>query len=329
MSPSFPAPPRSATVFSRQLGANALALAVVPRRGGRLLLQASVLGSQGKGVAGLSVSFAVQGVTNAATPCGPGCYRTTLDTSGQPSSVQLEVRGRPATRWRVALPAAWPPRDASALVAGASNAWRSLRSLSFLDRLTSGTRQSTTSTWRIQAPDRVAYQVKNGWAAIIVGERRWDRPPSGGHWVSSPQPRLTQPRPPWVSVTNAHLLGVRHRAGPARLAGLVLRPGNAWMVRGHARPPHQAHARAVDGRNGALHARQLQLVQRNACNRPSALSRLRRHCTEMELRPHWHERPEARTLDRTWDSAKRHEHDQADHPPFSTTHHIDAGCARG
>jgi hypothetical protein len=126
MSPSFPAPPRSATVFSRQLGANALALAVVPRRGGRLLLQASVLGSQGKGVAGLSVSFAVQGVTNAATPCGPGCYRTTLDTSGQPSSVQLEVRGRPATRWRVALPAAWPPRDASALVAGASNAWRSL-----------------------------------------------------------------------------------------------------------------------------------------------------------------------------------------------------------
>jgi hypothetical protein len=207
MSPSFPAPPRSATVFSRQLGANALALAVVPRRGGRLLLQASVLGSQGKGVAGLSVSFAVQGVTNAATPCGPGCYRTTLDTSGQPSSVQLEVRGRPATRWRVALPAAWPPRDASALVAGASNAWRSLRSLSFLDRLTSGTRQSTTSTWRIQAPDRVAYQVKNGWAAIIVGERRWDRPPSGGHWVSSPQPRLTQPRPPWVSVTNAHLLG--------------------------------------------------------------------------------------------------------------------------
>jgi len=122
LSPTFPAPPSGATVFSRQLGAKALALAVVPRRGGRLLLQASVLGPQGKGVAGLSVSFAVQGVTNAATPCGPGCYRTTLGTSGRPPSVQLEVRGRAAARWRVALPAAWPARDAGALVAEATNA---------------------------------------------------------------------------------------------------------------------------------------------------------------------------------------------------------------
>lgn len=59
----------------------------------------------------------------------------------------------------------------------------------------------------MQTPDRVAYQVVGGWAAVIVGGRRWDRAPGDARWVSSPQTRLTQPRPPWVSVKDAHLLG--------------------------------------------------------------------------------------------------------------------------
>jgi len=28
---------------------------------------------------------------------------------------------------------------------------------------------STTSSWRVEAPDRVAYQVQGGWAGIVVG----------------------------------------------------------------------------------------------------------------------------------------------------------------
>jgi hypothetical protein len=207
VSAGFPAPPSGAVVFSRQLGASALALALVPNSGGRVLLQASVLGPQGKGVAGLRVAFALQGKTAAARPCGPGCYRATAATSGRPPRVELEVGGRLAAHWRVALPDAWPPPDASALIASASKVWRSLRSLSFSETLASGPRQSTSSTWRIQRPDRVAYQVKGGWASVIVGERRWDRSPSDGRWVSSAQTRLTQPRPPWVSVRDAHLLG--------------------------------------------------------------------------------------------------------------------------
>jgi hypothetical protein len=63
-----------------------------------------------------------------------------------------------------------------------------------------------TSTWRVQAPDRVAYHVRGGWAGIIVGGRRWDRGP-GGAWTPSPQTPVTQPVPPWVSVADAHLLG--------------------------------------------------------------------------------------------------------------------------
>ncbi len=193
----FPAPPHGAVVFSRQMGGDGLALGVVPQRG-RVLAQVSVVGPQGNGVSGLDVH--VNGA--AAAACGAGCYRTTL--SGTPASVDVRVR---STTWRVALPAAWPPRDASALLERAGRAWRSLRSLSFHERLASDSVHSTTSSWRVEAPDRVAYQVQGGWAGIVVGARRWDRSPAGSRWKPSPQSRLTQPVPGWVRVTDAHVLG--------------------------------------------------------------------------------------------------------------------------
>lgn len=202
----FPAPPSGAVVFSRELGSDALALGVVPQRG-RLVLQASVLGPQGSGVSGLAASFTVQGARKSATPCGPGCYRATLAASGRPSSVTLELRGGRAARWRVALPESWPPTDASALLARAGRVWRALRSLSFRETLASGPGEMVRSTWQMQAPDRLAYQVRGGWAAVVVGGRRWDRSPGGGHWVASPQTPLTQPIPFWVSVRDAHVLG--------------------------------------------------------------------------------------------------------------------------
>jgi len=202
----FPAPPRGAVVFSRQLGSDALALGVVPGHG-HVLLQASVVGPQGSGVSGLAVAFTVQGARRRAAPCGPGCYRATLGTMGPPPSVTLELRGGPATRWQVALPSIWPPRDASALLARAGRVWRSLRSLSFRESLASGPGHAVRSTWQLQAPDRLAYQVSGGWAAVVIGGRRWDRSPGGERWIASPQTRLTQPIPFWVSVRDAHLLG--------------------------------------------------------------------------------------------------------------------------
>jgi hypothetical protein len=204
--PSFPAPPPGAVVFSRRLGSDALALGVVPQRG-RVLLQASVLGPQGSGVSGLAADFTVQGARQSATPCGPGCYRATVATSGRPSSVALELQGGQATRWQVALPETWPPPDASALLARAGRVWRALRSLSFRESLASGPGEVVRSTWQMQAPDRLAYQVRGGWAAVIVGARRWDRSPGGARWVGSPQTPLTQPIPFWVSVRDAHVLG--------------------------------------------------------------------------------------------------------------------------
>jgi hypothetical protein len=194
--PRFPAPPPNAVVFSREDGPDALALAVVPS-GKNVLAQASVVGQQGTGVSGLAVSFGSQ----HATACGAGCYRATLPRSG---AVALRVGN---VRWVVPLPAPWPPRDASALVARAAHVWRSLRTLAFYDRLASDPAHSVVSTWRAVAPNRLAYRIKGGYQAVIVGGRRWDRAP-GGRWIESAQTvPVSQPVPVWQSATDAYVVG--------------------------------------------------------------------------------------------------------------------------
>ena len=193
-------------MFSRELGSDGLALGVVPGRGS-VLAQASVVGPQGTGVPGLDVSFLVQGATRTAKACGAGCYSATIPTTARPASVSVRVRGSETADWRVSLPSPWPPPDGSALIARAGAVWRSLHSLSFSEKLSSGPGRTVLSAWRIQAPDRIAYRVKGGWSRVVVGDRRWDLSPGSAHWVPSAQSRLTQPVPEWVSVTDAHVLG--------------------------------------------------------------------------------------------------------------------------
>ena len=194
-------------MFARRLGGNDLALGVVPGKGS-VVAQASLVSQQGKGVTGRSVAFVVQGKTTAATACGAGCYRATLPVEGRPATVDVVVGGSPSARWRVAMPATWPPKDGTALVDRAEAVWTSLRSLSFDESLSSGTGVTVHSAWQVQAPDRLAYQVKGGWQAVIVGTRRWDKPPGpASKWVESPQSQLTQPIPGWVTVKDAHVLG--------------------------------------------------------------------------------------------------------------------------
>jgi len=211
---AFPAPPAGAVVLSREAGADALALGVVPRRG-RTQVQASVVGPDSLGVSGLSTSFAVGDDAVDGVACGPGCYRATLRTPDRPRFVELTTRGELSTRWRVALPDAWPPASAAAMVAKSRRVWRALQSLSFSDRLASDPEHVVVSTWQTQAPDRLAYQIVKGYSAVIVGKHRWDKAP-GGRWKRSPQLPITQPTPPWETATNAHVLG------PAVVGG---RPG--------------------------------------------------------------------------------------------------------
>jgi hypothetical protein len=191
----FPAPPANAVVFSREDGPDALALAVVPR-GKNVLAQASVVGQQGTGASGLRVSFGAV----RATACGAGCYRATLPRR---RAIDLHVGD---LHWLVALPAHWPPPDASALVARAARVWRSLHTLAFSERLGSDATHVVVSEWRVVSPDRLAYRLGDGYQSVIVGGRRWDRAPHG-RWIESAQTvRLKQPVPFWQSATDARVV---------------------------------------------------------------------------------------------------------------------------
>jgi hypothetical protein len=202
----FPSPPPGAVVFSRQDRGRVLALGVLPERAG-VFARVSVLGQQGLGVRGLHVRVAAGGAARTAAPCGPGCYQARLPVAA-PRSVEVAVAGpERTTPWRVLLPARWPSPAATKLMRRAERVWRRLRSVTIRDRLASDATHAVTTTWRMVAPDRVAYDVEGGGSAVIIGGRRWDRQ-AGGVWTLSTQsPVLRQPVPFWVGVSNAHLLG--------------------------------------------------------------------------------------------------------------------------
>jgi hypothetical protein len=199
----FPAPPQGAVVYSRQLGRNALALGVVPGAG-KVVVQASVVGPEGEGVSGLDVTFGSGGQTTSGRSCGDGCYRAELPAEASPRAIDVAVEGDSSGRWTVLLPAQWPPRDAAPLVGATGRAWRSLRSLAFDETLGSGVK-IVTSSWTTQAPDRLTYRIVGGSSAVVIGKRRWDKDP-GKPWTESSQQPLRQPIPPWVRVTDAHVV---------------------------------------------------------------------------------------------------------------------------
>ena len=206
----FPAPPQSAVVYSRQLGRNALAIGVVPRAE-KILVQASVVGPAGEGVSGLDVTYGNAGQSASGRSCGDGCYRAELPAEGSPRAVDVAIEGDSSVRWSIPLPAQWPPRDAGRLVGDAGRAWRALDSLAFDETLGSGV-SVVTSSWTAQAPDRLTYRIAGGASAVVIGKRRWDKEP-GRPWKESSQQPLRQPIPPWVRVTDAHVVGETTVAG--------------------------------------------------------------------------------------------------------------------
>jgi hypothetical protein len=192
-------------VFSRPDGHDVLALAVVPGR--TLTLQASVLGGQGKGVSGLTVSFRVgsSGAVNAES-CGAGCYRASAASATAPKLVEVKVvRGEQTTTWRVPMPRQWPPHDASAIVQRATRTFRQLRTVSVRSWLASGPERPLFTHWTLVAPNRLTYEIQNGSAAVIIGNHRWDKQP-GGKWEKSDQTPIHQPSPFWRSWIDARVL---------------------------------------------------------------------------------------------------------------------------
>ncbi len=198
-----PAPPKNAFVLGGESGQRAVALAVGP--GNRPVLTATVLASSGRPLSGLTLSFLRGKQVVPARPCGPGCYR------GRPeqASFARRIEVRPSGSRAVVFTPAFRPRSGTAILAKADSVFRSLRSLVYVESLRSKPRGGIVTTWKMVAPDRLSYQIKDGAAAVVIGRRRWDQVRPGGTWEKGSQnPPLTVPVPSWGSVTtNAHVLG--------------------------------------------------------------------------------------------------------------------------
>jgi copper transport protein len=224
------APPRDAVVLAAEDDDVAIGLAASPR-GRRVAVQVTALGPEGKGVDGLDVEVAGTGTR----PCGPGCYAATIPLPAPPRRVPVRVGSRtlPFT-----LPAKWPAPAAGALVRRVDRVFRGLRTLVIHEQLASSARNALTTTYRVQAPNRLSYRIVRGPEAVIIGRRRWDRL-RGGRWQRSEQDPIRQPEPFWGSdpMRNAHLLA----RGRTLLASfydpklpawfeLTIDPRSGWML---------------------------------------------------------------------------------------------------
>lgn len=223
--PGFPAPPRGAFVLAREVGTDAVALAVIP--GTPLGLQASVVGPDGAGVAGLRVAFVVGGRRLPAVACGPGCYRASVSAAA-PRRIVVML---PRAAVPFALPRL-PAPDATAIVARAARVWRGLRTLVSHERLASSPTNALHTVYRFQAPDRLAYTIRGRSAAVVIGGTRWDRSAPGAAWQRSAQTSaLRQPTPFWASAVDAHVVGAGTLRGRPVLRVSFFDPqSSAWFL---------------------------------------------------------------------------------------------------
>jgi copper transport protein len=185
-----PPPARRMIVQGRESGDLAIALAVAWPAA-----ELVVLDQDGYAVNGLRV--VVGGIETRS--CGNGCYGAFLTPARR---VRVSVNGR-VTTFRV--PA--KPRRADAIVARATEAFRRLRSVEYIERLASSPRNRIVSHFTLERPNRLMYEIRGGADGIIIGTRRWDRA-RGGKWIPSPQDVTPEPEPIWAAghVTNAYLL---------------------------------------------------------------------------------------------------------------------------
>jgi copper transport protein len=190
----------------------AIGFAAGPAGAGRIRVTAIVIDQDGNGANGLDVAVRVRSDRAArgrAVTCGPGCYRAVVAVDGRPRAAVVAFRrpdGR-STNLRFAFPAQWPPPSATRIARRATRVFRDLRSLTIDERLSSGSAHTTRTTWRLEAPNRLSYLIRDGSRAVIVGDRRWDRAP-GKQWVESPQAPLRQPAPTWgTAPSRAALIG--------------------------------------------------------------------------------------------------------------------------
>jgi hypothetical protein len=151
----------------------------------------TLLGPDGNGADGRQV--AIDG--RPATACGSGCYR------GRAGAGPVTVRiGSRTTTFDI--PARAP--DAAAQLRAVTARYRGSRTIVYDEALSTTGRGGIHTRFTVVAPHRLAYQIRGGPSAIVIGSRRWDRDDAGKPFVESPQAPVDVTQPLWSSVTNVH-----------------------------------------------------------------------------------------------------------------------------
>jgi copper transport protein len=178
--------------------------------------------------AGLPTALAVVG-GHVALPCKGvrgACFAATVPRGPRPLPVQVRLPGKPAVTARVQLPPFDAP-DGTSLFERATANFRALRSLRVLNVLESAPGHAVTTDFTVQAPDRIAYDVRGGAQARIIGTTRWDRRP-GQDWVRSQTARSKVPDAFWAPGAEAIFIAGGDRT--TRQLTLVL-PGGPTFFR--------------------------------------------------------------------------------------------------
>lgn len=214
-----PAPRGDELAVAEQAGPS-IAAAWLRRDGDQLTGRLRILDRDAKPV-GAAVS--VTGAEMRA--CGRGCLDFRL--RGKSPTLRVAVR-QGARSFEVLLPAQWRAREsarARRLLIGAQRRMRALRSVTEREVVTSGPGSFASATYRLRAPDRLAYVSNLGSEVVEIGRREWFRAP-GLPWRRRPAqgtlPFRTRSWFRWSAYARVvRLLGVR-RAGGRRIAELAL-----------------------------------------------------------------------------------------------------------
>ncbi len=142
--------------------------AYMRRRGHGLLGTVRLLDYRGRPAVG---PVRIQGATTA--PCGRGCFAFALPEAGDTLRVTALEGRRPHP---VTLPARWLPGQAvraRRLLERAQRMMRGLRSVREAERVTSGPGTLALTSYRLRAPDRLAWSTDGGVRSVQIGARQW------------------------------------------------------------------------------------------------------------------------------------------------------------
>ncbi len=214
-----PAPAGDGPVAAEEAGTIAVGLQRIGSRNARVTL----ISPAGAGITDAAVTVA--GLP--ALPCArvPACYEAPVPPGAARLTVRVTRPGQPPVAAHVALPSSDAP-SGDGLLARSTRAFQALHSLRVLNVLASSPTQSVTTTFLVQAPNRLSIDVHGGVQSRIIGGVRYDRTDSGG-WKKTATPVSREPEAWWAPHATAVHIASRH--GSTVLLTLVLPTGPTFF----------------------------------------------------------------------------------------------------